>query len=100
MWFQVGYGRSARRSCEREPARARPHRCLRVNVLMSTLMVVHCVDTEGPLYESATATFERIESIYGISLEPTPANLQAVQDGRLPGAAPDVAAAAAVTFSP
>ena len=32
------------------------------------LYVVHCVDTEGPLNETLDATFERLESIFGITL--------------------------------
>ena len=35
----------------------------------STVHIVHCVDTEGPLYESLTATFERLNSIFGIDLK-------------------------------
>jgi len=35
----------------------------------STVHIVHCVDTEGPLYESLTATFERLNIIFGIDLK-------------------------------
>lgn len=38
--------------------------------------IVHAVDTEGPLYESTEATFERLKSSFNIELEPTFANLQ------------------------
>lgn len=31
------------------------------------VLLVHCVDTEGPLYESADASFERLEHLYGIN---------------------------------
>ncbi len=41
--------------------------------------VVHCVDTEGPLYESIQATFERLKEIFGIELEPTIRNLKKLQ---------------------
>ena len=30
--------------------------------------IVHAVDTEGPLYESTKATFERLNSTFGITL--------------------------------
>lgn len=38
--------------------------------------IVHAVDTEGPLYESIDATFERLKSSFNIELEPTFDNLQ------------------------
>lgn len=43
------------------------------------LYVVHCVDTEGPLNETLDATFERLESIFGIKLAPTKENLARLQ---------------------
>lgn len=43
------------------------------------LYVVHCVDTEGPLSETLDATFERLESIFGIKLEPTRESLARLQ---------------------
>jgi hypothetical protein len=47
--------------------------------MSAPLYVVHCIDTEGPLYESLEATFERLESITGIALAPTIDNLQRVR---------------------
>ncbi len=47
------------------------------------LYVVHCVDTEGPLNETLDATFERLESIFGITLEPTRDNLELLQNGKI-----------------
>jgi hypothetical protein len=44
------------------------------------LYVVHCVDTEGPLNETLEATFERIKSIFGISIEPSIENLEKLQN--------------------
>jgi hypothetical protein len=44
------------------------------------LYVVHCVDTEGPLNETIEATFERLESIFGIKLAPTKENLVRLQN--------------------
>src|SRR5690606_2375374 len=47
------------------------------------LHVVHCIDTEGPLHESLAATFERVEAMCGQRFEPTRANLEALQAGRV-----------------
>ena len=33
---------------------------------MNTVYVVHCIDTEGPLHESLTATYERIKNTFEI----------------------------------
>lgn len=40
-----------------------------------TLYLVHAIDTEGPLYESLEASFERLEKILAIRLEPSRENL-------------------------
>lgn len=45
------------------------------------VILVHCVDTEGPLHESVTATFERIENVYGLKFEPSPQQLERIQRG-------------------
>ena len=46
--------------------------------------LVHAVDTEGPLYESIDATFERLREIFGIdSVEATQANLARIQAGEI-----------------
>ena len=45
--------------------------------------VVHCVDTEGPLYESIEATFERLSSNLGIQLQPSRETLAKIQKGEL-----------------
>ncbi len=42
--------------------------------------VVHCVDTEGPLYESLPASFARLKEITGIEVPATAANLAAIRD--------------------
>jgi hypothetical protein len=47
------------------------------------LYVVHCVDTEGPLNETLDATFERLESIFGITLKPTRDNLALLQNRKI-----------------
>ena len=43
--------------------------------------IVHCIDTEGPLHESLTATFERLRDIFHLDLEPSAATLQSLQEG-------------------
>ena len=49
----------------------------------STVHVVHCIDTEGPLQETLAATFERLKEIYGIDLAPTQANLAKLRNQEL-----------------
>ena len=44
------------------------------------MYIVHCVDTEGPLYESLEETFKRLNDIFGIILEPTEENLRKIQN--------------------
>lgn len=48
------------------------------------LHVVHCIDTEGPLYESLEATFERIGAIAGVHLESSRDTLAKLQRGEIP----------------
>ncbi len=45
--------------------------------------IVHAIDTEGPLYESVRANFERIEEIYGHRIECTRENLAKLQKGQI-----------------
>ena len=49
---------------------------------MSVIYLVHCVDTEGPLYESLDATAERLEKAFGISVLPSPTLLEDVRAGK------------------
>jgi len=49
----------------------------------STVYVVHCVDTEGPLYESTAATFERLRQIADIHVAPSRENLARIANGDL-----------------
>lgn len=51
---------------------------------MNRLYIVHCVDTEGPLYESIEASFIRLKNIFGISLDPTQENLRKLQRQEIP----------------
>lgn len=50
---------------------------------MSTVHVVHCVDTEGPLYESLDATFERLFTMTGTRLHPSRETLAALRHGEV-----------------
>ena len=43
-----------------------------------SLYVVHCIDTEGPFYESINATFQRIKRL-GINLDQYPKNLETIK---------------------
>nr|WP_321257577.1 hypothetical protein [uncultured Pseudodesulfovibrio sp.] len=49
---------------------------------MKELILVHCVDTEGPLYESISATFERVKSTFGLEYEPSRSQLIRLKAGK------------------
>src|SRR5664280_488026 len=49
----------------------------------STVHIVHCIDTEGPLHESVDATFERLRDIFKLDLEPSPETLRRLQAGEI-----------------
>lgn len=52
--------------------------------MTAAVYIVHCVDAEGPLYESLVAKFERLEEVFGISdVAPTADNLRRLQEGSL-----------------
>ena len=44
-----------------------------------TVYIVHCTDTEGPLYESLEATFLRLFEIFSLDLQPSPELLLKLQ---------------------
>ena len=44
------------------------------------LFLVHCIDTEGPLYEPLEATFQRLKEIYNIEIKATKVNLEKIQN--------------------
>ena len=50
---------------------------------MGQVYVVHCIDTEGPLNESITASFKRIEEIGGKKFEPSEDILEKIQSKQL-----------------
>jgi len=47
------------------------------------LHIVHCIDTEGPMYESIEETFKRIESIFSIKIKPCKENLKKLQEKQI-----------------
>ncbi len=51
--------------------------------MAGVVYVVHCIDTEGPLYESVDATFERIHEMFGLDLEPAEETLRRLQAGTI-----------------
>lgn len=46
--------------------------------------IVHCIDTEGPLYESVDATFERLREIFHLNLPASEDLLRRLQAGEVP----------------
>ena len=46
--------------------------------------IVHCVDTEGPLYESLSAKFERIKEVFNVNIKPTLKNLKKLKLKQIP----------------
>ena len=47
------------------------------------LFIVHCVDTEGPMYEPLEVTFERLNTLFNISLEPSKKTLKQIQNKKI-----------------
>jgi hypothetical protein len=52
-------------------------------VKKNPVYVVHCIDTEGPLYESVDATFERLRAIFHLDLKPSVGLLHRLQAGEV-----------------
>lgn len=50
---------------------------------MGVVYVVHCIDTEGPLYQAPEVLFEQVENIFGIQIERSPENLNKLREGTL-----------------
>ena len=51
----------------------------------SVVHIVHAIDTEGPLFESLSAKFERLRDLLGIEgIEPTRDNLRKLSAGEIP----------------
>jgi len=51
--------------------------------MKKTVYVVHCIDTEGPLYESIDATFQRLKQIFNLDLKPSRELLKKLQQGKV-----------------
>ena len=51
--------------------------------MKKTVYVVHTIDTEGTMYESLTANFERLKSIFGIELKPSWETLKKLQSKKI-----------------
>ena len=62
--------------------------------------VVHCIDTEGPLYESLNATFERLKDAFGIDLKPSKETLKKLQDKEIDLGSKETAEAVATLVEP
>ena len=45
---------------------------------------VHCIDTEGPLYESLAAKFQRIKDIFNINIKASKKNLRKLKLAKIP----------------
>lgn len=58
------------------------------------LHIVHCIDTEGPLSEDLSATFQRLGELFNVWLKPSRATLVRLQNKEIPldGAEEQVAA--------
>ena len=50
---------------------------------MNTLYIVHCIDAEGPMYESIDATFSRLYDVYGFRIDASLSNLKKLQNGQI-----------------
>ncbi len=44
----------------------------------------HCIDTEGPLYESLKAKFQRVKDIFNIEIKPSISNLRKLKNQKIP----------------
>ena len=52
--------------------------------MKNTVYIVHCIDTEGPLYESLQAKFDRIKEVFGVKIKPTSKNLRKLREKKIP----------------
>lgn len=51
---------------------------------MAKVYIVHCVDTEGPLYESPETPFVMLKNIFSIDIKPSKENLIKLQKKQIP----------------
>ena len=54
-----------------------------VKINKPKLHITHCIDTEGPIHEPLSVTFQRLKEIYNIELEPTKENLKKIQNQQI-----------------
>ncbi|MBT5471067.1 MAG: hypothetical protein HOK41_10740 [Nitrospina sp.] len=47
------------------------------------VLIVHAIDTEGPLHESVEAKFERLRDLFNINVSPTEPNLEKLRKGEM-----------------
>jgi len=52
-------------------------------VIKKEVYIVHCVDTEGPMYESLESTFSRVKDIFGFDIEASYFNLDLLQNKKI-----------------
>ena len=50
---------------------------------MPVLYIVHCIDNEGPLRETLSATFERINDTFGFNFVPSHETLALLQNKQI-----------------
>ena len=50
---------------------------------MGIVYVVHCIDTEGPLYQEFDVPFKMVEDLFGVKIDPTEENLVKLQNRQL-----------------
>lgn len=48
------------------------------------VLIVHAVDTEGPLFESLEAKFQRLKDLYKLEMEPSHETLEKLRRGEIP----------------
>lgn len=51
--------------------------------MSKTVYIVHCIDTEGPMYEAPEVPFEQLKKVFGIEIEPTEENLSKLRNGEI-----------------
>lgn len=47
--------------------------------MQKVVYIVHCIDTEGPLYQDFDVPFQMIKDMFGVDIEPSPENLLKLQ---------------------
>ena len=54
-----------------------------IKTIKKEVYIVHCVDTEGPMYESLESTFGRIKDIFDFDIEANHCNLDLLQNMKI-----------------